>query len=163
MEGNFVGNKRDVTRLILIGAAALLLGWVFWTGYRIGLQTERGALIAGIWYHVGHGIVATPLLAAYLWYRVALKNTPKHYAVFSVLCVATIFLMLSGPVVVWSYGSDLKVFNWFVVPNPIGKLPVIHDPFEVAHKYVALVLPGLVVLDLLWIFVRRILSEDANS
>ncbi len=160
-------SERGIAQLILIGAGAFLLGWVFWTGYRIGLQADRTNLIAAIWTHVGHGIVVTPLLVGYLWCRTAASTKQKHRAisqtVFWMLIIAVVFLILSGPVVVWTYGSDLKVFDWFVIPNPIEKLPLIHNLLEAAHKYIALVLPGLVALDFLLIFARRRRGGATNS
>lgn len=154
-------------QILLMLFAVCLFAWVFWTGYRIGLQIERAALIAGIWTHVGHGLVTAPLFVGYLWHRIASRNASSHHRVSKfalwLLCVCTVFLIVSGPVVVWTYGSDLKVFDWFVVANPIGKLPIVHDPLEGAHKVVALALPAIIGLDLILIFARRGRRRGANA
>lgn len=134
---------------LIVGAIAI--GWLFWTGREIGVQTERAELIAAIWRHVGYGVISTPLLLAYLWFRITLLRTSRadwiSRSAFWLLGAGVLFLLATGPIVVWTYGSDLKVFDWFVIPNPIGEMPAIHDPLEAAHVLVAKIIPWLLAID----------------
>ena len=143
--------KNDLVRHTYLVLGVIGVGWLFWTGYDIGLQAERKQLIAAIWRHVGYGVVMSPFLAAYVWFRLTRFRREKSgrfsNVVLMVLSACLMFLLVSGPIVVWTYGSDLKVFSWFVLPNPIGELPAIHDPLEYAHAVVAKAIPILLALD----------------
>ena len=64
-------------------------------------------------------------------------------ALLLALVAAVIFLIVTGPITVWTYGSALKVFDWFAIPSPTGKAPALHSFVEQAHVYVARVTPWL--------------------
>ncbi len=141
----------NVVTIILIVIGVATIGWIFWTGREIGVQTERTELIAAIWRHVGYGVVLAPLSIAYLWIRVKTCDIVRwgwfSNTVFCFLLICVLFLLLSGPVVVWTYGSDLKVFDWFTIPNPIGAMSGLHDGLEAAHVIVAKVTPWVLATD----------------
>ena len=147
MTGKMTSQGFRRPRLVLVLIGALVAAWSYWTGHKIGLQTERADLIAAIWRHVGYGVVLAPLLLVYLLLRVRMyirsrAQGPAKYLFWN-LVAASLFLIVTGPIVVWTYGSDLKVFDWFVIPTPWERVPSIHDPLELAHKYVALAFPWL--------------------
>ena len=137
----------------LIAAGSALVVWLYVTGAAIEAAISgdagREAIIAAIWSHVGWGVVAAPLLAAYVAWRLTAAAPPadglhrlRRY-VFWALAAVVAFLILSGPVVVWTYGSALKVFGWFAIASPTGKLPAIHDPLETAHLWAGRAAPSL--------------------
>ena len=143
----------QVTRDMRVAAILFsipVLMWLFWSGALIGMQSERSQLIAAIWNHAGYGVVFTPFVLAYLIYRVR-KFHFKSRIVLNLptvlLFIAMFYLMVTGPLTVWTYGSDLKVFDWFVIGNPIGKAPVVHEWLEQSHIYVAWAFPILLAVD----------------
>ena len=138
-------------RLVVLALGIVVIGWLFWTGHMIGAQNERAALIAAIWRHVGYGVVTTPLLLGYFWFRTRQNSDAQlgwiprtaYWGLFA--CIS--FLVITGPVVVWTYGSDLKVFDWFVIPNPLGGKSALHDRLEAAHVVVAKAIPLMLIIE----------------
>lgn len=115
-----------------------MAGWLVYTGAEVSAAPDRDALIAAIWRHIGYGAVLTPLFCAYLIWRVFdYRRAPAQNvfgaAIFWSMIGILTFLLLSGPVIVWTFGFPVRVFDWFEIPNPIGKLPALHDPLEQAH------------------------------
>lgn len=149
-------------RTLLVGACVLTAGlgaaaWLHVTGVAIHNMPTREGLIAALWRHVGYGVVLAPVLAGYLvWRAMALRRAPAPArtfltkAVFIATAGALLFLTLSGPIIVWTYGAPLRVFDWFAIENPIGKRPVIYETLEAAHVAVARVTPWLIAADLLF-------------
>lgn len=134
-----------------LGAAA----WLHLTGAAIHNMPTREGLIAALWRHVGYGVVLAPALAGYLlWRFFQLRRAQPEARTFltklSFIAVAgaLLFLTLSGPIIVWTYGAPLRVFDWFVVANPVGKRPVIYETFEAVHVAVARATPWLIAADL---------------
>lgn len=54
-----------------------------------------------------------------------------HY----LLLLAMVLLLLTGPVMVWSGGGEIKVFDWFTIPSPFGLMPILHDLSERVHGF----------------------------
>lgn len=149
-------------RKLLIGGCLLTAGlgaavWLHVTGTAIHNMPTREGLIAALWRHVGYGVVLAPVFAVYLaWRFIALNGAPLKartlltQASFYAAAAALIFLTLSGPIIVWTYGAPLRVFDWFVIANPIGSRPFVYEALEVAHVAVARVTPWLVAIDLVF-------------
>lgn len=154
-EGRSAPPRMLSVMVILIGLS--IIGWVYLTGHAIDTGAERSVLIAAIWRHVGHGVVFTPLLIVYLlWRFVGPKAFSEKVFVVSasrwLLGLALTFLIITGPIVVWSYGIPLKVFDWFAIPNVIGKMPQLHSQMEAAHVQVAKTTPWLAAVDAAIVF-----------
>ncbi|WP_425411057.1 hypothetical protein [Hyphococcus sp.] len=152
-------NKNPASLLAAASGAALTI-WLYLNGEAIGAaiagEAGREAIIAAIWSHVGWGVVTAPLIMGYLVLRwraaraaYAQRGALERFGKFVLWALAAviIFLIVTGPIVVWTYGSDLKVFDLFVIPTPTGKVPVIHDPLELAHVWAAKAAPWLAGLD----------------
>ena len=146
--------KRAPSALMLIGLAvgAGIVGWLFLTGQDIAAAEEREILIAAIWRHVGYGVVLTPLLFAYVVWRLlapGFKPAANRVSLLTgwLLSLAILYLAITGPVTVWTYGISLKVFDWFAIPNVIGKMPELHSIVENSHIFVARAAPWLFSLD----------------
>lgn len=148
--------SRIVSVLVILFGLSII-GWVYLTGHAIDTGAERSVLIAAIWRHVGHGVVFTPLLIVYLlWRFTGPKTFSEKTFIVSVsrwlLGLAVVFLIITGPIVVWSYGIPLKVFDWFAIPNIIGKMPQLHTQMEAAHIQVAKATPWLAAVDAAIVF-----------
>lgn len=153
-------------------AGAFLVFWLALNGLAIerAISGEAGreAIISAIWNHVGWGVVMTPLVLAYVFLRWRAEAAPYFQRdalgriakiVLWALAALLVFLIVTGPIVVWTYGSDLKVFDLFVIPTPTGKLPVIHDPLEIAHVWAAKTAPWLAGADAALVAVRRLAAR----
>ena len=143
--------------LALLAVAIVAAGWPFLSALAIDPSAERADFIAAIWNHVGAGAVMAPLVVGWLvWRGMTLKRDDAYGRLAGGLVVAAaLFLVVTGPLVVWSFGPPLKIFDWFAIANPIGKRPAFHDAVEAAHAGVAQALPVLVGLDALLAARRR--------
>jgi cytochrome b561 len=147
---------RLASATIFVAGSALIV-WLFMTGAAIerAISGEAGreAIIAAIWSHVGWGVVAAPLLIAYGGWRLSCfaphKDGLGRLQLYLLWALAALiaFLIVSGPIVVWTHGSALKVFGWFAIASPTGKLPAIHDPLEIAHLWAGRAAPWLVAAE----------------
>lgn len=147
--------------LFLAGLAALF--WAFMTGTAIDPEKGRDAMIAAIWNHVGWGVLAAPTLLLYMGWRLFAGTSPRAtvmekigVALLLALAAALVFLIVTGPITVWTYGSALKVFDWFAIPSPTGKAPDLHSFVEQAHVYVARATPWLAGAELALFAVARV-------
>lgn len=150
---------------LVLAAGLCAAAWLHVTGTAIHNMPTREGLIAALWRHVGYGVVLAPLIAAYLaWRFFELRRAPRSArtfltkAVFAAAAGALLFLTLSGPIIVWTYGAPLRVFDWFVVANPIGARPVLYEALEAAHVAVARATPWLLAADLLF-FIAMLRGE----
>lgn len=165
--------KITARKLFIFGfVLAAGLGAVTWlqvTGTAIHNMPTREGLIAALWRHVGYGVVLTPVLAVYLGWRFFQLRRAKPEArsfltkfSFMLAVGAVLFLTLSGPIIVWTYGAPLRVFDWFVVANPIGKQPAIYEMLEAAHVAVARTAPWLIAIDLAFFAVMLKMNRRAR-
>lgn len=161
--GLYTDRSVSVTvRALLVGGFVMLAGlsaavWLHVTGTAIHNMPTREGLIAALWRHVGYGVVLAPILGAYLaWRGLALWRAPREArtlltkAIFIAAAGALLFLTISGPIIVWTYGAPLRVFDWFAIENPIGRRPVLYETLEAAHVFVARATPWLIAADLLF-------------
>ncbi len=54
-----------------------------------------------------------------------------HYAILFAICA----MLISGPIMVWSMGDVIHVWNWFVIPGPFGKHTGIFDTAHGVHVW----------------------------
>jgi len=134
--------------LVIVGAIALF-AWQYWTAFEISEASDRAGLIAAIWHHVGVSAVTIPGSLAYIvWRWRAFRSGSWLTRISGCLAMGVlIFLVVTGPLVVWTYGSDLKIFDWVAIPNPTGKMPTLHDWLEPAHARVAVLALFVVPID----------------
>ncbi|MEO1135844.1 MAG: hypothetical protein AAFW68_04420 [Pseudomonadota bacterium] len=158
-----MSKTENVSWLLFAGVffSVLASAWLIYTGAEIAMASEREVLIAAIWRHIGYGAVLAPLFVCYLVWRIAdYRRCPAQSLVGAVLFWSMIgvlaFLLLSGPVVVWTFGFPVRVFDWFEIPNPIGKLPALHDPLEQAHVVIGYAAALIILADFLAFMRRRL-------
>lgn len=153
-----------LVKLALVAVGLALIVWLYFNGAAIDVTAERSVLIAAIWNHVGWGMVATPALVAYAAWRLFTVTAPatriEHLSRILVWALAAmiIFLVVTGPVTVWTYGRALKVFDWFAIPSPTGNMPGLHSLAENAHVQVAHFAPWLAGVEaalFAWVKLRK--------
>jgi len=54
-----------------------------------------------------------------------------HY----ILLGAISAMLLSGPLMVWSGGRDILIFDWFSIPTPMGPNEILHGAMEALHVF----------------------------
>ena len=54
-----------------------------------------------------------------------------HYA----MCVAIAFMLISGPLMVWSRGDVIYVWDWFTIPGPIPASMGFFDTMHTIHVW----------------------------
>lgn len=120
--------------------------------------------------HVGVG----GLVFLYLWFRVfwrIFSQSPNqveqqkvlnglsqlvHWALLlSILTMAT-----TGPLLVWAHGSGINVFDWFIIPSPIGKMPELHEWMETIHAIAAKVLLVSIIVHVLAALKHQFFDKD---
>lgn len=133
---------KTVTALLVALLALTAVVFMRLLAADIDAQTERAALIAAIWRHVGTGVALLPILIGaplfLLWSAGGLgagAGLLRRAAKWTLWLAAAMILFqaATGPLIVWTHGSDLKVFDWFVVANPVGKQEALHDILEACH------------------------------
>lgn len=93
--------------------------------------------------HVSLGALA----ALFLWFRIAwsaLAAAPAPVpqpallqwgtrAIHFLLLIALVLLLVTGPLMSFSGGHDISVFNWFTIPSPLPKMEALHSVTEKVH------------------------------
>lgn len=132
-------------------AISLAILWVFWTGNIIHAQPDRQSLIAAIWQHVGFAMVWTlPILLYVLFRKIRHDDHPTkgvYSIVDNVFWLSLGLLFMTGFMTVWSRGSDVKVFDWFVVPTPVERMQSLYELLEASH---GLLSKAFIVIAVLW-------------
>lgn len=65
------------------------------------------------------------------------------------LLLSIVLLLVTGPLIVWTAGRPIAVFDWFAIASPLAELPALHEALEGVHAVVSRVLLVLIVLHVL--------------
>lgn len=100
--------------------------------------------------HIGAGGLLFVFLLFRVFWRVFVKSpAPVEQAkalhlisqlVHWVLLLSVLVMAVSGPLLIWTKGSAINVFDWFAIPSPIGEMHDLHELMEEVHEIVAQVL-----------------------
>lgn len=71
------------------------------------------------------------------------------YAVHLAILFSIPLLLVSGPMMVWTADRSIEVFGWFAIPSPLGKMPAVHEAFEIVHAVASRVLLISIILHVL--------------
>ncbi|OMH25846.1 cytochrome b [Motiliproteus sp. MSK22-1] len=94
------------------------------------------------------------LLFRILWRAMITGPQPAHQSrKLSILTVWShrlilfliVVLLVSGPFAIWSGGRPINVFDWVVIPGPIGKWTALHEILENIHGLAGRILMFLVI------------------
>ena len=77
-----------------------------------------------------------------------------------VLLLAVLTMAVTGPLIVWTRGVGINVFDLFSIPSPIGKMPELHETCEVIHEYAAQVLLYGIILHVLAALKHQFIDKD---
>lgn len=80
-----------------------------------------------------------------------------------VLLVDIVVLFVAAPVIVWSTGNPLAIFDWFAIPSPMARDMALHGAMEEVHEFAAeYVLMPLLALHILAAVKRAALDKDGT-
>jgi cytochrome b561 len=65
-----------------------------------------------------------------------------HYA----MLIAVALMLVSGPIMIWSGGNSIAIFDWLTIPGPIGESELTWEVSWFIHSNAAFFLALLVVL-----------------
>ena len=125
-------------------------------------------------YWMGLHVAVGGLVFLFLWFRVfwrifsqspAAVEQEKVFITLTklvhwVLLLSVLIMAVSGPMVVWTRGSGINVFDWFTIPSPIGKMPELHEWMETIHAIAAKVLLVSIIIHVLAVLKHQFLNKD---
>lgn len=53
--------------------------------------------------------------------------------VHSLMLMAILFMIVSGPLIIWTAGRAIEVFGWFSIPSPLPEMHSAHEFLEGVH------------------------------
>jgi cytochrome b561 len=137
---SLIGEERTAalvkhTSLAIAGYAFLLLRivWRFYHGHPAPAQRQQ----AGVAYAFGK------------WVHLS-------------MLVALSFMLISGPLMVWSSGNDIVVFDWFVIPGPLSTSFAMSDFFHRIHSWSALYIFICILLHLGGVYKHLAFNQDGT-
>ena len=128
-------------------AIVILVMWFVGTSISIAEGADQDKLIR---LHTTIGILAYALLWLRVLWRVLQGHPgplPKQRGVFYKIGVwvhltmvgAIAALLVSGPLMAWSGGIPIRVFDWFSIPAPFGKQTGLFNVIHTVHEAAAAV------------------------
>lgn len=75
---------------------------------------------------------------------------------------ALALMLISGPLMHWSYGNRIGVFVWFSIPGPIGQSPVLGGFMHSVHVFGALILFTGFLLHIAGVYKHTAFNHDGT-
>lgn len=120
--------------------------------------------------HISIGLIAFSFIIVRVFWRVRSGEKPLPPAniilaflsrwVPRLLLITTAVLVISGPLMVWSKGYDLHMFDWLTIPTPMSKIEWLHEALEEVHEIAGIIIFNLVVLHILGGLKHLIFNRD---
>ena len=76
------------------------------------------------------------------------------------MLLAVVLMLISGPLIVWSGGNSIHVFDWFSIGSPIGSNSVLNEFLEKVHAVSANTLLVVVLLHVSGAFMHMMFSDN---
>ncbi len=80
--------------------------------------------------------------------------------IHGLLLLSILVMAISGPLLVWTRGSEINVFSWFALPSPIGEMPELHEWMETIHAVAAKVLLAAISIHILAVIKHQFIDKD---
>ena len=81
-----------------------------------------------------------------------------HYAILAAIC----FMLVSGPLMVWSRGAEIFVWNWFTIPGPFEANMSLFDAMHTIHVWCSRVIIIGTVLHLGGVYKHAAFNQDGT-
>lgn len=79
-----------------------------------------------------------------------------------IMLAAVAVMLVSGPVMYWAYGNDIVVFDWFVIPSPIGPSFALAEFMRSIHGTSALVIFIAVLMHIGGVYKHTAFNQDGT-
>ncbi len=158
--------------ILLHWVTALLIPYLLYLGSTIG-SLEPELRSDAILQHTSIAIVSYVLLVARIVWRIVYPHpgpTPEqrgwahtagkwtHYA----MLIAIAAMLISGPLMQFSYGRDIGVFDWFVIPTPIEASFSLAAFLHHVHTYSAIFIFVALVLHIGGVYKHTAFNHDGT-
>jgi cytochrome b561 len=151
-----------------ITAIVVLVIWFVGSSIRAGEDPESTLRL-----HTSIALTAYVLLWARIVWRFVKGHPgpmPKQAGVFYTLGKYTHYLMLAaiaamlvtGPVMVWSLGDAIHVFDWFALPSPLETNMPLHGAMYFVHKWCSRIIIVGTVLHLGGVYKHAAFNQDGT-
>lgn len=81
-----------------------------------------------------------------------------HY----ILLIALAGMLVSGPAMAWSSGTDIAVFDWFAIPASSSPMFAVRDTLHVIHRSCAIAIFIGIVLHLAGVYKHTAFNHDGT-
>jgi cytochrome b561 len=160
--------------IILHWLAAIAVIYLLWTGFAIDAAEEAGDRAlhhAQEELHISFGmtvilILAARVISSYAQPRpVPPEQAPAlkfaAVATHQLLLLAIILEIVTGPLLEWSHGHAIEVWNWFSVPGPFsGRNRDLHETLETLHGIARWPIVILIALHVLGALKHAMIDRD---
>jgi cytochrome b561 len=79
-----------------------------------------------------------------------------------IMLIAIALMLLSGPLMVWSRGAAIQVFDWFVIPGPLEMNMRLYDVTHAVHVWCSRVIIVATVLHLGGVYKHAAFNQDGT-
>ena len=110
----------------------------------------------------------------FIWFRIGWRLFSKHPSLDGqsrldhwiantahyLMLVAIALMLISGPLMIWSRGNPIPVFDWFSIPSPMGTNSALSDFAEEIHAFSANTLLIVILLHISGAFKHLMFSDN---
>ena len=82
--------------------------------------------------------------------------------VHAVMLVALAVMLISGPLLVWTMGEPIRVFDWFAIPSPVEASFELNAAVHVVHRWAAILLFVAILLHIGGVYKHTAFNQDGT-
>jgi len=151
---------------------AILILYLLYLGSSIE-SLEGEARVLAIRRHTSVAIASYAILLGRVIWRFA-QGHPKPYDeqrgwAFSLgkythfaMLIAVVVMLITGPLMQFSYGRDIQVFDWFTIPRPFEASHALADALHRVHRGTALFIFLSVLLHIGGVYKHTAFNQDGT-
>ena len=158
--------------ILLHWITAVLILYLLWLGSTIG-SLEAEARMQAIERHTSVAITSWLLLlwrvVWRLYYRHPGPSKEQRGWAFSLgkwthysIVFAVILMLISGPLMQFSYGRDIVVFDWFAIPSPMEASFGLASFLHSVHKFTAIFIFITVLMHIGGVYKHTAFNQDGT-
>jgi cytochrome b561 len=82
--------------------------------------------------------------------------------VHGVMLVALAVMLVSGPLLVWTMGEPIHVFDWFAIPSPLEANFAVNEVVHGVHRWAAIVIFVAILLHIGGVYKHTAFNQDGT-